>query len=120
MATTSTDAQPMQEWLVIAPDVEGKLEERMRVRSQHFSDMMPQVDSGLWVDGGALLDHPQKSPSSALPINGSFLIGRASTREEIVERLKADVYTQAGVWDWGRVQVIPVSAELSYCMYEVS
>lgn len=57
---------------------------------------------------GALLASPT-TPPSPLPITGSFLIGRATTREEILDRLKADVYTPAGVWDWGKVQIIPVS-----------
>ena len=46
--------------------------------------------------------HPAEG--EALPIKGSVMMG-VGTREEVVERLKKDVYYTAGVWDWEKVRV---------------
>ena len=32
-----------------------------------------------------------------------MMIARAESREQVVEELKKDVYTTAGVWDWEKV-----------------
>ena len=41
---------------------------------------------------------------------GSFLLARADTKEEVIAELKGDIYSRAGVWDWSKVEVIPVSS----------
>ena len=35
------------------------------------------------------------------------MIARASSKEEVIEELKKDVYTTAGIWDWEKVCVFP-------------
>lgn len=32
-----------------------------------------------------------------------MMVARAESREQVVEELKKDVYTTAGVWDWEKV-----------------
>jgi uncharacterized protein len=41
------------------------------------------------------------------PMIGSALIVVAATREEVVQRLKDDVYSTVGVWDMDKVQIWP-------------
>lgn len=38
---------------------------------------------------------------------GSVMIAHAATKEEVIERLKKDIYTTSGVWDWDKVQIYP-------------
>ena len=56
---------------------------------------------------GATLDEPVKDGES-LKINGSVMMAAADSPEEIMERLKNDVYAKE-VWDLEKVQIIPVS-----------
>jgi hypothetical protein len=46
---------------------------------------------------------------SALKISGSVMMAQAATKEEVMEKLKQDVYAD-GVWDFEKTQIIPVSA----------
>lgn len=38
-----------------------------------------------------------------MKINGSAMIARAESREKLIEELKKDIYTTAGIWDWDKV-----------------
>ncbi|KAG7133428.1 Xenovulene A biosynthesis cluster protein asL2 like [Verticillium longisporum] len=93
------------EWLVIVPDAEGKLEERMRVRATHIDNVKKHVDSGFFQMGGAMLRaQPQEQE---LDISGSIVVARAATAEEVLTVLKEDIYARTGVWDLKNVQVYP-------------
>lgn len=59
--------------------------------------------------GGATLDEPiteGKGPK----INGSIMLALAESKEEVLEKLKGDVYAKEGVWDEGRIQIFPFKA----------
>lgn len=48
-----------------------------------------------------------------MKIIGSAMVALAATKEEVVERLKADVYNANGVWDLSKVrQMLSVSGNL--------
>jgi hypothetical protein len=55
---------------------------------------------------GAMLHTPLVEGEPPQARGSAMLIG-ASTREEVVERLKKDVYVKDGVWDFEKVQIIP-------------
>ena len=57
-------------------------------------------------DTGAMLEEPIKEGETPRMKGSACLIG-AKTREEVVERLKQDIYVKDGVWDLGKVQIIP-------------
>ena len=57
---------------------------------------------------GAMLDEEITDPTSP-KINGSVFIMLAESRAEVEKALKEDIYTKAGIWDWEKVQIIPVS-----------
>ncbi|KAF4626786.1 hypothetical protein G7Y89_g11370 [Cudoniella acicularis] len=99
------------EWLVVVPDHEGVLTKRMEVRPKHFEGLKPNVDNGFWKMGGALLSEvPQEN--EGLKIQGSAMIALASSKEEVLEILKKDIYnsdlpvqvrfqTSLRDWEWG-------------------
>ncbi|KAK6584024.1 hypothetical protein PZA11_003754 [Diplocarpon coronariae] len=70
----SASASEKFEWLVIMPDQPGKLAKRMEVR--------PEGDG--------------------LKIQGSAMIALASSKEEVIEQLKADTYARNEVWDFSK------------------
>lgn len=120
---------PLPEWLVIAPDFEGALEKRLAVRGDHLAGLKADPDS-FWLWGGsyflsfistsvhhlyearsrlstgAMLEgHPSEGETPKM--KGSAMLVGAKTKEEVIERLKRDVYVKGEVWDWEKVQIIP-------------
>ncbi|KAH8685513.1 hypothetical protein BGZ60DRAFT_364764 [Tricladium varicosporioides] len=104
MAST-TDAGKF-EWLVILPDHEGVLAKRMEVRPKHFEGLQKGIDSGFWKMGGALLEEVPKE-GEGLKIQGSAMVALASSKEEVIELLKKDIYSESGVWDFSKAQIYP-------------
>lgn len=70
--------------------------------SDHLNNLKPDTDSGFWVMGGAMLDEPIKEGSGP-KINGSIMMAVADSKEEVLEKLKKDVYWTGGVWDTSNV-----------------
>lgn len=61
---------------------------------------------------GDELYHPERLavlPPSVQPMGGSVLMLRYASREEAWERVTADVYWTAGVWDPARVVVTQIA-----------
>jgi hypothetical protein len=52
--------------------------------------------------GGAMLEDVPKE-GSPLKINGSVMMAVASSKEEVLEKIKKDVYAGQGVWDMDKV-----------------
>ncbi|PSN63933.1 hypothetical protein BS50DRAFT_576564 [Corynespora cassiicola Philippines] len=110
--TMASSSAPLQEWLVIAPDFDGALEKRLAVRPQHIDGLKADPDT-FWLWGGAMLEEPIKEGDAGPPkMKGSAMLIGAKTREEVIERLKKDVYVQGGVWDLEKVQIIPFKSAL--------
>lgn len=61
------------------------------------------------VIGAFLSDVPKEG--EPLKIIGSAMVALAATKEEVVERLKADVYNANGVWDLSKVRQLSVSGK---------
>jgi hypothetical protein len=57
-------------------------------------------------DTGATLEEPI-ADGAAPKMTGSAMLVGAKTREEVLERLKRDVYVKGEVWDLEKVQIIP-------------
>jgi len=109
MATTSG---PILEWMVIAPDFDGALEKRLSVRPKHLEGLSSDPDT-FWLWGGAMLEEPIKEGDTNPPkMKGSAMLVGARSKEEVVERLKKDVYVTGQVWDWEKVQIIPFKSAL--------
>jgi hypothetical protein len=60
-----------------------------------------------------MLEEPIKEGDSGAPkMKGSAMLIGAKTREEVIERLKKDVYVQEGVWDVEKAEIIPFKSAL--------
>ena len=68
-----------------------------------MSNLKPDVDSGFWVFGGARLDEPPSE--SGLKANGSVMVAVAESKEEVLDKIKKDVYATSGVWDMDQVRI---------------
>lgn len=97
---------PKQYWLVIIPDAPGALAKRMEIRPAHLKALTPAVESGFWKMGGGTLASP-KIEGQPLDINGSAMLAFAATAEEVLEKLKGDIYAKNNVWDFSKVQIFP-------------
>ncbi|CAE7193574.1 hypothetical protein PTNB85_06211 [Pyrenophora teres f. teres] len=103
----STSAAPLQEWLVIVPDHSGALQKRLAARPKHVAGLKADRDD-MWLWGGAMLEEPIEEGDTNPPkMTGSACLIGAKTREEVVERLKNDVYVKEGVWNLDEVKIIP-------------
>ncbi|KAG7289772.1 hypothetical protein NEMBOFW57_006148 [Staphylotrichum longicolle] len=106
MATS--DAPKKMEWLVVVPDFPGAHQKRLEVRPQHFANLSAFKDSGLYQTGGAILnDVPTSDDPSTFSFAGSTLVVQATTRDEVMDILRKDVYVAAGVWDVENAQIWP-------------
>lgn len=66
-----------------------------------------------FVGTGAMLEEPIQEGSTGPPkMKGSACLVGAKTREEVLERVKKDVYVAGGVWDVDSVQIIPFKSAL--------
>ncbi|KAH0263619.1 hypothetical protein KCU90_g18562, partial [Aureobasidium melanogenum] len=110
-STTSRIMSQKYEWMVILPDNVGALDKRMAVREQHLSNIKPDAASGFWVMGGAMLEDVPKE-GSPLKINGSVMMAVASSKEEVLEKIKKDVYAGQGVWDMDKIQIFPFKSAI--------
>ena len=67
---------------------------------------MPKHHKGDVVLGGSFMSDVPKEGETP-PMIGSALLVVASTKEEVLELLKNDIYTKSGVWDMNNVQIWP-------------
>jgi hypothetical protein len=60
-----------------------------------------------------MLEEQIKEGDAGTPkMKGSAMLVGAKTREEVVERLKRDVYVTGEVWDFEKLQIIPFKSAL--------
>ncbi|KAI8946582.1 hypothetical protein F4801DRAFT_583244 [Xylaria longipes] len=108
MASISTPPAGKFEWLVVVPDKAGMEEKRKEIRAQHLEGVKPLAASGFIKTGGALLNEkPEGDDASKFSFYGSSLVCVASSKEEIFEVLRKDIYATTGVWDLDNVQIWP-------------
>jgi hypothetical protein len=72
----------------------------------HLEGVQAEHKAGFFVLGGAYMSSPPKEGETP-PMIGSALIAVAETKEEVLDRLRSDVYTTSGVWDVDKAQIWP-------------
>lgn len=107
--TSSTEPQKY-EWLVILPDQQGALPRRMEVRGQHLQNLQTYPPD-FWLWGGGFLEEVPKE-GEPMKMLGSAMLAWAASKEEVLEKLKKDVYTENQVWDWSKVQIYPFKSAI--------
>lgn len=58
--------------------------------------------------GGAYLSNVPDGDCEIPAFLGSIVLAQARTKKEVLDALKADVYSEGEVWDWEKVQIYPV------------
>lgn len=99
-------ASPKFEWLCQVPDKSNALQNRLAARPEHLKDLKPRIDSGVVVFGGATLSE-QPAGEGTPAMNGSVLLIKADTKEEVLQILKNDPYTKNGAWDVENATITP-------------
>lgn len=94
----------------MCPDFPDSLQKRLNVRPEHLQNLQNDPED-FWLFGGAFLEEPVKEGETP-KMKGSAMLIRANSKEEVVERLKNDVYVTGGVWDWDKVQIFPFKSAL--------
>jgi uncharacterized protein len=72
----------------------------------HLANARPDHERGFWVLGGAYMSEPP-AEGRPPPMLGSTLIAVADTKEEVLDKLRDDIYAKEGVWDLDKVQIWP-------------
>jgi uncharacterized protein len=75
--------------------------------SAHLQNVSNDSASGFWLFGGAYFSEVPKEGQNPPPIIGSAMLAYAESKEAVLEKLKQDIYTKSGVWDWDKVQIYP-------------
>jgi len=89
--------------------------------SAHFEGLKTGLEAGFWKMGGkfhtkkwgrqllifsgALLDEVP-AEGEGLKIQGSAMVALASSKEEVLEQLKNDIYAKSDVWDFSKVSTL--------------
>ena len=61
-----------------------------------------------------LSEHPKEGEQPNMV--GSVMLISGNSREEVLERIRTDIYTTSGVWDLEKMQVIPVRIIFFYIL----
>ena len=98
----SPNLLPIQSQSCRSPPANNRLE---HCRS-HLANVKADADAGFWLLGGAYFSDLPKEGETP-PIIGSAMLAHAESKEEVLEKLKNDIYTESDVWDWNKVQIYP-------------
>ncbi|KAJ2772357.1 hypothetical protein IWQ56_001410 [Coemansia nantahalensis] len=97
-------SQPKNAFLVLVDDFTDAdaLQRRLAVRTAHLAGATKCRERGALVLGGAMLDSHESGK-----MVGSALIVNAASRDEVLEMLKSDPYTEGRAWDMDTVRIYP-------------
>lgn len=103
---TSSMSTFHKEWLAIIPDKPNSLQKRLAARPLHLEKVAPRVEVGQVVFGGATLDE-QPAVDGTPAMNGSVMLFKADTEEEVRSLIENDDYAKADVWDVANAKIMP-------------
>ncbi|KAA1478318.1 hypothetical protein DENSPDRAFT_845470 [Dentipellis sp. KUC8613] len=93
---------------VWAPDYADGLSRRLEQRPHHLAGMQAHVASGTLVTGGAFVDEASLPASvTAKKMEGSMMIFKARTLEEVKKIIEVDPYWTGNVWDKEKLEIRP-------------
>ncbi|KAK0461034.1 uncharacterized protein EV420DRAFT_1267286 [Desarmillaria tabescens] len=95
-------------FFVYCPDKteDGTFERRLSVRSNHLEDAGKAYLRGIHSRWDGLIT-PESLTSETKKMVGSAFICEAKDIDEVKEKVKADVYYTAGVWDPEKIVILP-------------
>ncbi|KAI0845067.1 hypothetical protein F5Y00DRAFT_265918 [Daldinia vernicosa] len=98
----------LNEFLVLLHDKPGMLQTRSNNVQAHIAHLKSLVESGTVVMSGPTLSAHPKTAGEDLAINGSSVVVRANSEEEVRALINDDVYAKIGVWDLEKTTIIPI------------
>ncbi|KAI0710326.1 hypothetical protein C8T65DRAFT_575463 [Cerioporus squamosus] len=103
---------PRHKFIVYAPDMTdaGALQRRLSVRRAHLEKAAEYIEGGMFKVAGAMLS-PESiaSPTAEKKMVGSIFICEAESLEEVRKVMESDVYYTSGVWDKGKLVILPIA-----------
>ncbi|VTT56808.1 unnamed protein product [Fusarium fujikuroi] len=99
-------ATELKEYLVIIPDLPDVLAKRQVLLKPHNQDAAPLVKAGRVPFFGSTLAH-HSAEGQQVAENGTVMIIKAESEEEIKEIIRKDIFTIEGVWDFGKLSIWP-------------
>jgi uncharacterized protein YciI len=103
-------ATELKEYLVIIPDLPDVLAKRQVLLKPHNQDAAPLVKAGRVPFFGSTLAH-HSPEGQQVAENGTVMIIKAESEEEIREIIRKDIFTIEGVWDFGKVSIWPFKSK---------
>lgn len=82
----------MVEWCVVVMDKPDA--DRAKYGSEHIVGIKPLINSGIFLSGGQIKD--ENNPPKAV---GSHLQIRADTKQDVIDLLRKDPFSENGVWN---------------------
>ncbi|KAI1653212.1 hypothetical protein F4813DRAFT_276330 [Daldinia decipiens] len=98
----------LNDFLVILQDKPGMLQTRLSNVQAHIDHLKGLVESGTVVMSGPTLSSHPKTAGEDLAVNGSSVLVRANSEEEVRAFINDDVYAKVGVWDLEKTTIIPI------------
>ncbi|KAF5645313.1 aspartate kinase [Fusarium sp. NRRL 25303] len=96
----------LKEYLVVIPDHPDVLAKRQVLLKPHNQDAAPLVKAGRVPFFGSTLAH-HSAEGQQIAENGTVMIIKAESEEEIKEIIRKDIFTIEGVWDFGKLSIWP-------------
>ncbi|KAF4957100.1 hypothetical protein FGADI_3319 [Fusarium gaditjirri] len=96
-------ATELKEYLVIIPDLPDVLAKRQVLLKPHNQEAAPLVKAGRVPFFGSTLAH-HSPEGQQVAENGTVMIIKAESEEEIKEIIRKDIFTIEGVWDFGNMR----------------
>jgi uncharacterized protein YciI len=107
----STSTTPLREYLVYVPDLLNALSKRLANRNAHNEEAIPLVKEGrVPFFGSTLAEHGAEGQQPYE--NGTVMVIKAESEDEIKAMIKKDVFTTEGVWDVARLTIWPFTSQL--------
>ncbi|QKD52041.2 Aspartate/glutamate/uridylate kinase [Fusarium oxysporum Fo47] len=110
-------ATELKEYLVIIPDLPDVLAKRQVLLKPHNQDAAPLVKAGRVPFFGSTLAH-HSPEGQQVAENGTVMIIKAESEEEIREIIRKDIFTIEGVWDFGKLSIWPFKIPIGLVMFE--
>lgn len=96
-SNTTSSPPPQNEYLIVIPDHPNTSDARAKAKPGHIKSATPLIDAGVISYCGVTLSEATEGKGQS--INGSAIVMKAGSEEEVREFLERDEYTEFGVWD---------------------
>lgn len=112
MSSATEQVSPKTHIFVVwAPDYadEGAFDRRMAIRDQHLQDLKKNQENGFITKiAGPLISPESLEAGASIKMNGSMLLVRGTSMEEVRAKVEKDVFWINNVWDKEKLVISPI------------